>query len=111
PDLAEAIDFDAALDGELLVGDPRERTGTFSDLQQRLNRKTVSQKMLRDYPVFMRCYDILALGDRDTRALPYAERRELLTAFLATLPPSRFDLSPPIEFENWEDLDEKRCSP
>ena len=111
PDLAEAMDFDAALDGELLVGDPRERTGTFSDLQQRLNRKSVSQKMLRDYPVFMRCYDILALGDSDMRALPYTERREILKTFLATLPPDRFDLSPTIDFVSWKELDEKRCNP
>jgi len=111
PDLAEAMDFEAALDGELLVGDPRERTGTFSDLQQRLNRKSVSQKMLRDYPVFMRCYDVLSLGGRDTRPLAYAERRELLKEFLTTLPPDRFDLSPAISFETWEDLDDKRCNP
>src|SRR5690606_4663869 len=35
PDLMEALDFEGALDGELLVGDPRKDTGTFSDLQQR----------------------------------------------------------------------------
>jgi DNA ligase-1 len=45
PDLAAAMNFEAALDGELLVGDPREATGTFSDLQQRLNRKSVSPKI------------------------------------------------------------------
>ena len=43
PDLAEAMDFSAALDGELLVGEPAA-TGTFSDLQQRLNRKSVTPK-------------------------------------------------------------------
>src|SRR5690606_6852167 len=32
PDLVDAMDFSAALDGELLVGDPRQATGTFSDL-------------------------------------------------------------------------------
>src|SRR5690606_29057824 len=38
PDLVDAIDFEAAIDGELLVGSP-SATGSFSDLQQRLNRK------------------------------------------------------------------------
>ena len=48
PDLVEAMDFDGALDGELLVGDPlAARPARFSDLQQRLNRKTVSPKMQR----------------------------------------------------------------
>ena len=50
PDLVDAMDFDGALDGELLVGDPATATGTFSDLQQRLNRKTVSPKMRDQYP-------------------------------------------------------------
>jgi DNA ligase 1 len=111
PDLIEAMDFEAALDGELLVGDPREKTGTFSDLQQRLNRKTVSRAMLADYPVFVRCYDVLALGSRDTRPLPYAERRALLNGFVAELPAGRFDVSPVIDFSTWQELDEKRCNP
>src|SRR5690606_31787549 len=55
PDLVEAMHFDAALDGELLVGDPQTATGSFSDLQQRLNRKTVSPKMRERYPAFIRC--------------------------------------------------------
>src|SRR5690606_25783570 len=44
PDLVEAMDFAGALDGELLVGRPPEHVGTFSDLQQRLNRKTVAAR-------------------------------------------------------------------
>ena len=64
PDLVDAMNFSAALDGELLVGDPSEATGTFSDLQQRLNRKTVSPKIREQFPAFMRCYDLLQLGER-----------------------------------------------
>src|SRR5690606_12273658 len=62
PDLVEAMDFNGALDGELLAGRPPAHVGAFSDLQQRLNRKTVSARMLRDFPVFMRCYDLLLDG-------------------------------------------------
>lgn len=111
PDLLDAMDFEGALDGELLVGAPRERTGTFSDLQQRLNRKTVSRAMLKNFPVFIRCYDALAIERRDIRALPYLERRELLEAFVSGLSPDRFDLSPNLAFTTWEELDEKRCNP
>src|SRR5690606_35053785 len=100
-----------AIDGELLVGDPREKTGTFSELQQRLNRKTVSRGMLRDYPAFMRCYDVLSLGGKDVRALPYTARRELLREFTGTLPAARFDLSENIPFTRWEELDQRRCDP
>ena len=69
PDLVDAMDFDAALDGELLVGRPPDWTGTFSDLQQRLNRKSVSPKMRERFPVFVRCYDLLQ------RATPRSARR------------------------------------
>src|SRR5690606_12885099 len=62
PDLVDVMDFEGALDGELLVGDPLRQTGSFSDLQQRLNRKSVSVKTQTQYPVFVRCYDILQSG-------------------------------------------------
>ncbi len=111
PDLVEAMDFDASLDGELLVGRPPDHTGTFSDLQQRLNRKSVSPKHRQQYPVFVRCYDILQDGADDVRALPFTERRERLEAFVATLDPARFDLSPIVTFEDWVGLDAMRREP
>jgi DNA ligase 1 len=111
PDLVEAMNFDAALDGELLVGDPSSATGTFSDLQQRLNRKTVSPKIRQQYPAFMRCYDVLQLGGEDLRALPFLERRGHLEALIATLDPTRFDLSPIAAFADWEALEEMRKHP
>jgi DNA ligase-1 len=111
PDLVDAMNFSAALDGELLVGDPREATGTFSDLQQRLNRKTVSPKIREKFPAFMRCYDILQLGEEDLRPLPFTERRKHLEAFIATLDPSRFDISPLAPFSSWEALNDMRCNP
>ncbi|MBX3583644.1 MAG: cisplatin damage response ATP-dependent DNA ligase [Rhizobiaceae bacterium] len=111
PDLVDAMDFSAALDGELLVGNPRDATGTFSDLQQRLNRKTVSPKMRERFPAFMRCYDLLQLGDDDLRALPFIERRKRLEAFVATLDPTRFDLSPLAPFADWEQLNGMRTNP
>ncbi|TWG99952.1 DNA ligase-1 [Mesorhizobium sp. J18] len=111
PDLMEEMRFEGVLDGELLVGDPTEQTRTFGDLQQRLNRKTVSKRMMTDYPVFVRCYDLLQIGDRDTRSLPFAERRKLLEEFVGRLPPERFDLSPILEFEDWKTLEEMRRNP
>ncbi|MBZ9982242.1 MULTISPECIES: cisplatin damage response ATP-dependent DNA ligase [unclassified Mesorhizobium] len=111
PDLAEAMVFSATLDGELLVGDPREATGTFSDLQQRLNRKTVSLKMQQQYPAFMRCYDLLQVGAEDLRGLPFRERRVRLENFVKTLDPSRFDLSPFVAFSDWQALEELRRAP
>ncbi|MCC0044952.1 MAG: cisplatin damage response ATP-dependent DNA ligase [Brucellaceae bacterium] len=111
PDLVEAVTFDGTVDGELLVGTPPHETGSFSDLQQRLNRKTVSAKMQARYPAFVRCYDLLRAGEEDLRALPFAQRRDRLGDFVAGLDASRFDLSPLVTFETFEDLESLRQSP
>jgi len=63
PDLVKTVNGSAVLDGELLVG--RDfMPMSFNALQQRLNRKTVSTKMLADYPAFVRVYDMLFDGDK-----------------------------------------------
>jgi DNA ligase-1 len=110
PDLLEALDFEAVLDGELLVGSPAV-TGSFSDLQQRLNRKTVSSRLAAKFPAFMRCYDLLHHAGEDLRPLPFAERRRRLAALMPALDPSRFDLSPIVAFDGWPDLDRQRVTP
>ncbi|MBP0437371.1 cisplatin damage response ATP-dependent DNA ligase [Tianweitania sediminis] len=111
PDLMNAVHFNGVVDGELLVGSPTGRTATFSDLQQRLNRKSVSPKVQAQYPVFVRCYDILQAGDEDLRPLAFVERRKHLEAFVAALDPDRFDVSRFVPFTSWEELDEKRKRP
>lgn len=118
PDILEAMDFEGAIDGELLVGHHGEtgiETATFSDLQQRLNRKTVSAKQLRDYPAFVRAYDLLQEGNQQTgsdlRTLPFSERRARLQNFVAKLDPRRFDLSPVLPFADFHELAEFRANP
>jgi DNA ligase-1 len=61
--------------------------------------------------VFVRCYDVLQIDGEDTRALTYAGRRTRLEAFLATLDPARFDLSPEVPFAGWAALDAMRMKP
>jgi DNA ligase 1 len=111
PDLVDAMEFDATLDGELLVGRPPDWTGTFSDLQQRLNRKTVSPKIRERFPAFVRCYDALQIGAEDLRRLAFDERRQRLEEFVSRIEPSRFDLSPTIAFSGWDELNELRKNP
>ncbi|AOO83388.1 cisplatin damage response ATP-dependent DNA ligase [Bosea vaviloviae] len=110
PDLVEALTRDGALDGELLV----MRDGavqSFNTLQQRLNRKTVTTKMLAEFPAHIRVYDLLVDGDEDIRELPLEERRARLEAFLGKLDSARFDLSRVIPFESWDDLAAARADP
>lgn len=103
PDIAEAIDFDGALDGELLVRANGGEVAPFNHLQQRLNRKTVSPALLRRHPAFVRAYDLLHHGEEDLRPLPFAERRRRLENLLAR-PRERFDLSPLLPLRAWDDL-------
>jgi len=110
PDLVAGFAFDAVLDGELLI----KRGGgvqDFNTLQQRLNRKSVTAKLMQEFPAFIRVYDLLALGDEDLRALPFAERRARLEAFIAAHPLAPIDLSPLVPFETWDELTAARAAP
>ncbi len=110
PDLAEAIAFDGALDGELLV--LREgRVQSFNVLQQRLNRKVVTPQLLMEFPAHVRAYDILADGAEDVRQLPFAARRARLEALVAANGGTRLDVSAPVAFANWEELAAARADP
>jgi DNA ligase-1 len=110
PDIAASVDFEAVLDGELMVGTP-SATGTFSDLQQRLNRKSVSAQIMQRFPAFVRCYDLLQEDGNDLRNLPFRDRRARLEAFMQTLDPARFDLSPLVAFASWSELEGLRSAP
>jgi DNA ligase-1 len=103
PDILAATPDEIALDGELLVIRDGE-VAPFNDLQQRLNRKTPTPKMLADFPAAIRLYDILRLGDEDLRPRPLTERRHRLEAWYGDVPRDRLDLSPLVPFENWDDL-------
>ena len=93
PDLVDALRLDGAIDGELLI--LRDgRVQSFNVLQQRLNRKTVTPKLLAEFPAHLRAYDLLADGKEDLRDLPFAERRKRLEAFVTKLADPRIDLSP-----------------
>ena len=110
PDVMDLLPDNVALDGELLVF--REcAPATFNDLQQRLNRKTVTKAMLRDYPAGIRAYDILHSGDQDLRLLSFRERRTRLEALLRTAARDRLDLSPLVPVTNWGDLQINRSNP
>jgi DNA ligase 1 len=103
PEIVAAMDFNAVLDGELLV--IRDSVvAPFADLQQRLNRKIVSPKMQERFPVAVRLYDLLIDGTEDLRALPFDQRRTRLESWYALNRPPRMDLSPLIRFASLQEL-------
>jgi DNA ligase-1 len=116
PEVADAFDRDGVVDGELLVRGEFQgadahggAAASFNALQQRLGRKLVSARMIKDYPAFVRLYDILFDGGEDLRALPWEARRARLEAFVPTLDPERFDLSALIEAKSFGQLEEIRA--
>jgi DNA ligase 1 len=110
PDLVAALTFDGALDGELLVRRDGA-VGTFSDLQQRLNRKSVTRAQLTALPAMIRAYDLLVWQGRDLRAQPLTQRRAALEGAVAQMASDRIDLSPLVPVSDWAALDILRAAP
>jgi len=110
PDLLDALRFDGAVDGELLI--LREgRVQSFNVLQQRLNRKTVNAKLLDEFPAHLRAYDLLAENGEDLRTLAFLDRRARLETAIAKLDHARIDISPLVPFTSWEELTAARADP
>ncbi|WP_428149578.1 cisplatin damage response ATP-dependent DNA ligase [Brevundimonas sp.] len=110
PDLMNALTFEGAIDGELLV----MRDGAvapFGDLQQRLNRKTVDAKLMAAYPASLYAYDLLGEAGEDLRGLPLRERRARLEAVVAGHAGERLHLSPVVAFDSWDGLGVLRADP
>jgi DNA ligase-1 len=110
PDLLDALHLPGAIDGELLIMRER-RVQSFNVLQQRLNRKTVTPKLIMEFPAHLRAYDLLADGGEDLRERPFADRRARLESFVARLNDERVDLSPLVPFTTWDELIAARKNP
>jgi DNA ligase-1 len=110
PDLLDALHLPGAIDGELLIMRDH-RVQSFNVLQQRLNRKTVTPKLIAEFPAHLRAYDLLADGKEDLRERPFAERRARLEDFVSRLREQRVDLSPLVNFTTWDELIAARKEP
>jgi DNA ligase 1 len=110
PDLLTAMPFDGAIDGELLIL-IEGHVQSFNVLQQRLNRKKVTAKLIAEFPAHIRAYDLLVDGTEDIRALPLIERRQRLETRLSGLKTPKLDLSQTVPFETWEQLAAARTNP
>jgi len=122
--LARAAPPGVAVDGELVVmtpppdasADSLEGLQPFASLQQRLGRKIVSDKTMRELPVAFIAYDLLEYDGRDIRAAPQHERRarlerlvsqafEAAKAWGERLP---LRISPVVAGDSWEALAARR---
>jgi DNA ligase 1 len=104
PDVVETLPEGVVLDGELLVMRGYE-VAPFNDLQQRVNRKSVTSAMLKSHPAHIRLYDILFEGDEDLRPLPFVERRKRLESWHKMHAPTRTDVSSIVDFVSITELE------
>jgi DNA ligase-1 len=113
PEIAQAtleLENGTVLDGEILPWRDG-RVLPFLELQRRIGRKNLTQKILEEVPVVLQCYDILEFRGRDVRDRGFAERREYLESALGGLTTqSRKIIFPTerIEAHGWKELNERR---
>ena len=113
PDLrpvADALPDGTALDGEIVVareGLSAEGIEPFAKLQQRLNRKVLTDRLMADLPVAFIAYDLLEEGGADLRALPQFGRRTRLERIVEAARErgaTALRLSPRVEAPDWPGL-------
>jgi DNA ligase 1 len=84
PDALAGLPQDAIVDGEIVAWDYASgRARPFSVLQQRLGRKKVSEKLMREVPVAFLAFDVLYRGGELVIDRPLRERARLLDELLA----------------------------
>jgi len=76
---------DAILDGEIVAWEQPGRARPFSVLQQRLGRKKVSDRMLREIPVAYLVFDVLYADGELLIDRPLRERGRVLDELLETM--------------------------
>lgn len=110
PELVAALEQmtgDFVLDGEILAVQD-EQVLNFTVLQQRLNRKTISAKMMREIPIQTFVYDILELNGQDLRDTDLVERRLLLENLIEENTVENIKIPPLVIAKDWEELAEAR---
>ena len=103
--LADHLPNGTVVDGELLPYKD-EQIGDFNALQKRIGRKTVSQKLQKDIPIVIMLYDLLEWEGKDVRALPLAERQDLLAKLYHQVKADNVPLllSEVLHFSSWEEV-------
>ncbi|HTN20190.1 MAG TPA: ATP-dependent DNA ligase [Pelobium sp.] len=105
--LMDVLPDGVVLDGEILAVKDKAVL-SFSTLQQRLNRKTITKKELENAPIGFFVYDLLEFEGNDFREEPLAERRKVLEQIIGKLDADNVLLSPMVNCNSWEELATER---
>ena len=103
----EKMEGNFVLDGEILAVADQEVLN-FNELQKRLNRKTISAKMMKEIPINTFVYDILEYESEDLREKPLVERRLLLEKLIESSELENIKISEVIIAKSWEELADVR---
>jgi DNA ligase-1 len=106
PELASVrLPEGTVVDGEVLVWNAAGGVpAPFAQLQKRIGRKTLSNKLLGELPAVLVAYDLLELDGVDTRALPQHERRALLETLVIGADQPQLKMSPLVSASSWAGL-------
>jgi DNA ligase 1 len=101
--LGHALPDGTVLDGEILIW----RNGlvqSFAELQKRIGRKTVSEKLLKDLPVVLLAYDLLEHAGHDIRTQSQSLRRSMLVELETQNRHPCLVLSEAVTASSWQGL-------
>jgi DNA ligase-1 len=105
PELAAlSLPEGTVVDGEVLIWLGGDAPAPFADLQKRIGRKTLSNKLLAELPAVLLAYDLLELDGVDLRALPQHERRALLETLVTGVAKPQLRISPLVVADSWTGL-------
>lgn len=107
PDVFSDVSTQVVLDGELVIKTAMG-FGSFNQLQQRLNRKLPSKKLIETSPAHIVIYDALSIDNEDLRELPIVTRRQRLSVWYDQVKPTNMTLSPLLNFHDTTELSELR---
>ncbi|HWQ53327.1 MAG TPA: ATP-dependent DNA ligase [Bryobacteraceae bacterium] len=103
--LATRLPDGTAIDGEVMPW--RDNAPLpFAQMQRRIGRKTLGEKILAEVPVVLVGYDLIEFGGMDVREQPLEWRRARLEEIAP--PASALVLSPVVEAASWEELSRLR---
>lgn len=101
--LVSTVPPGTVIDGEILVW-INDAPAPFALLQQRIGRKNLTPKVLRDAPVVLLAYDLLESDGVDWRREPLNARRSRLEQIVAKACDARLLLAPVLAAPSWQDL-------
>jgi DNA ligase-1 len=108
---ASGLPDGTVLDGEVVAWSG-DRPGSFFDLQKRINRRSVTQALVRSMPVKFLVYDLLEHSGVDRRNEPLRARAETLRAEYGELlaRSELFAIPDFLAFRSWEEVAQMRLT-